>query len=320
MTKVVIGPSVVDLGWAVPALQREYPAVEFVLCPDRAAMLREVVDADVYLGAITREEVLAARRLKWVQAVSTGVNHLLAIPELAQDDVLLSGARGTHSAALAESVFGMILAFTRGIRESIHLQQQHRWAQLDVRARQVELTGGTLGLVGYGALAQAVARRALVFDMRVIAVDRYPAGSREGVEPWAMDRFDDLLRMSDYVVVAVPGGPATVDIIGAREIGLMKPTALLVGISRGGVINQPALAEALRTKRLAAAALDVFDPEPLPESSELWDLENLLITPHIAGGTQFEAQHVMRIFRENLGRFLSGDLPLCNQVDKAKGF
>jgi phosphoglycerate dehydrogenase-like enzyme len=100
----------------------------------------------------------------------------------------------------------------------------------------------------------------------------------------------------------------------------MKPTALLVGISRGGVINQPALAAALRENRLAAAALDVFEPEPLPADSELWDLENLLVTSHIAGGTQYEADHVIEIFRENLNRFLRGELPLLNQVDRAKGF
>lgn len=108
--------------------------------------------------------------------------------------------------------------------------------------------------------------------------------------------------------------------IGAEQLALMKPSAILVGISRGGIIDQKALAQALREKRLAAAALDVFETEPLPADSELWDMENLLITPHVAGGTQFETQYILDIFRENLERFMRGDLPLRNQIDKQKGF
>jgi phosphoglycerate dehydrogenase-like enzyme len=120
--------------------------------------------------------------------------------------------------------------------------------------------------------------------------------------------------------VTVPRTPETIDMIGAEQIALMKETAILVGISRGGIINQDALAEALRAGKIAAAATDVAMPEPLPPESELWDLDDLLITPHIAGGTQLEGEHVIDILTENLGRFLRGDLPLRNQVDKEKGF
>lgn len=108
--------------------------------------------------------------------------------------------------------------------------------------------------------------------------------------------------------------------IGAEQIAMMKPGAMLVGISRGRIIDQKALAQALRDGHLVAAALDVFDPEPLPADSELWDLDNLLIMPHVAGGTQLEGKYIIDIFRENLGRFLKGDLPLRNQVDKQLGF
>jgi phosphoglycerate dehydrogenase-like enzyme len=135
-----------------------------------------------------------------------------------------------------------------------------------------------------------------------------------------LERLDDLLRESDYVVVAVPYTAQTADMLGARELALMKPTAMLIGMSRGGIINQEALVQALREKRLAAAALDVCDPEPLPADNELWDLENILITPHIAGGTQYEAQHVLEIFYENLARFRQGQFPLRNQVNKKQGF
>jgi len=139
-------------------------------------------------------------------------------------------------------------------------------------------------------------------------------------ELWGLDGLDELLKQSDYIVVTVPRTPETMDMIGAEQMAMMKSTAILVGISRGGIINQEALADALRTGQIAAAATDVAQPEPLPEENELWDLENLLITPHIAGGTQLEAQHVIDILAENLGKFLKGDLPLRNQVDKDKGF
>jgi phosphoglycerate dehydrogenase-like enzyme len=137
---------------------------------------------------------------------------------------------------------------------------------------------------------------------------------------WGFGRLGDLLRESDYVVVTVPRTPQTLGMIGAEQLALMKPSAILVGISRGGIIDQRALAQALREKRLAAAALDVFETEPLPADSELWDMENLLITPHVAGGTQFETQYILDIFRENLERFMRGDLPLRNQIDKQRGF
>jgi phosphoglycerate dehydrogenase-like enzyme len=321
MTKVVVNlGSTRGLDSAVPALRRDYPQVAFVACSDRDELAHAIEDAEVYLGSITRREVLAARNLKWVQAASTGVDHMLAIPELAESDILLSGARGTHSAAVAESAMSMLLAFTRGIRESTLLQGQHKWAQAAVRLHMVELTGSTLGLVGFGALAQALARRAHAFDMRVVAVDPYAPASPDYVELWRLDRLDDLLKQSDYVVICAPGGPRTKNMISAREIGLMRPRALLVAISRGGVVNQQALAEALREKRLAAAALDVFETEPLPADSELWDMENVLVTSHIAGGTQYEVERIIAIFRDNLDRFLRGELPLRNQVDKARGF
>lgn len=178
-----------------------------------------------------------------------------------------------------------------------------------------------MGLIGFGVLARSLAKHAQAFDVRIIAVDLYPANKPEYVsELWGIEHLNDLLRGSDYVVVTVPRTPKTRGMIGAEQFALMKPNAMLVGISRGGIIDQVALARALRERRIAAAALDVFEPEPLPADSELWGLENLLITPHIAGGTQFECQYVLEIFEENLGRFLQGKLPLRNQVDKQEGF
>jgi phosphoglycerate dehydrogenase-like enzyme len=319
--KVLVGPNVMGLERALPELSREHPDVRFVYCAERERVVEEIADAEIYMGHLGREHFVAARKLKWVQSPSTGVNYYLAIPELKDGDCLLTGARGTHSACLAESIFAMILAFTRGIRDSVIAQPGHKWAMRDIRPKLVELTGGTVGFVGYGAMARATAERMKAFGARCIAVDRFPeACPQEHAEVWGLTSLNELLSVSDYVVVTVPYTEQVHGMIGAAQLAKMKPSAILVGISRGGIIDQVALAEALRNGVIAGAALDVFEPEPLPADSELWDIPNLLITPHIAGGTQYEGERIIRIFRENLNRYLNGDRPLINQVDKELGY
>jgi phosphoglycerate dehydrogenase-like enzyme len=319
--KVLIGPNDKGLEQALPSLRERHPLLEFAHCSAQDALAGEIADAVIYLGWLNRDAFLAAKRLTWVQAASSGIDQYLAIPELATSDVLLTSASGTHGACLAESALAMIFAFTRGLREAVLCQERHQWGGRGIRVRMAELTGSTLGIIGFGVVGQALARRAQAFDARVLALDLFPADKPEYVaHVWGVDRLPDLLRGSDYVVVAVPYTPATHGMIGAEQLALMKPAAILVGISRGKIIDQKALARALREKRLAAAALDVFDQEPLPADSELWDLENLLIAPHIAGGTQLEGQYILGIFRENLERFLRGDMPLRNQIDNRRGF
>ena len=319
--KVLVGRNPMGLEKGIPEIEREYPEVEFVYCPERDELIDAIADADIYLGWITRDVYLAAKKLRWIQSPSSGINYYLAIPELVESDVLLTSARGTHGPCLAESTFAMIFAFTRGIREAVLQQQNGVWAAGSIRSKQMELTCSTLGILGFGATGRALAKRAHAFDMRILAVDMFPANKPDHVEElWGLDRLDDLMRVSDYLVVMVPYTPETEGMIGAEQLALMKPTAMVVVISRGGIVDEAALAQALREKRLAAAALDVFRPEPLPEESELWDTENVLITPHVAGGTQFEGHYILDIFHENLGRLQRGELPLRNQVDKQRGF
>lgn len=319
--KVLFGPNMMGLEKGIPALKQAYPTIEFAHCPDQKALAAEIADAEIYMGHINREVFLAARQLKWIQSPSTGINYYLNIPELKDGPCILTGARGAHAACVAESALAMILAFTRGIRESIQLQPQHKWAMREVRSRLIELSRLTMGIIAFGSIGRALAKRAKAFDMHVIVADAFPPARPEFVdEMWGIDRLDDLLRQSDIVVVAAPWSPEAQGMIGAAQIALMKPTAMLVGISRGGIIDQVALAQALREKKIACAALDVFEPEPLPADNELWDIENLLVASHIAGGTQYEAEHLLEIFNENLGKYLRGDLPLRNQADKQKGY
>jgi len=309
-----------DIEKQIPHFEKSFPDVAFSYVPERKDIAKAITDADVYLGWLDREIFLQAKKLKWIQSNSTGVNHYTAIPELVAGDVLLTSASGTHGPCVAESAMAMILAHTRGIAQCFPYKQNRTWAPRQLRSRLVVLKGSTLGIVGLGSIGRALAQRARGFEMRIIAVD--VAGERPDTvdDLWSLDRLDDLLRQSDYVAITVPYTQDTADMIGEREMGLMKPGTMLVIMSRGGIVVESALAKALREGHLAAAATDVFKTEPLPPESELWGLENLIMTSHIAGGTQFEGDTLIEIFTENLGRLIRGDLPLRNQVDKRRGF
>ncbi len=319
--RVLIGPNYFGLDALIPDLSAVYPQLDFSSCNDRTQYTRALRDVDILFGWLTRDEFLAAKSLKWVQSPSSGINTYLEIPEFATSEVLLTSARCTHGSVLADHVFAMILCHTRRIREAIDRQLQHVWDQQRLRQSSIELTGSTLGIIGLGCVGRAIAQRAAGFDMRVLAVDLLPADKPATVERLdGLDGMSALLGESDYIVVTVPYTPATVNLLGPKEFSQIKQGAFLVGISRGGIIDEAALAEALREMRLVGAAFDVFEEEPLPPDSELWDLEKLLITPHSAGGTQFEIERLQEIFSENLGRFLRGEFPLRNQIDKARGF
>ena len=319
--KILIGTNPMGLEKVIPELQAQYPDITFEHVAQREDTIEMIADADVYVGWMNKDVCLAAKQLKWVQSPSSGIDYYLAIPEFKESDILLTSASGTHGACLAESTLGMILAYTRGIRDSILAQPKHEWAIRRIRPTLVELTGTTLGIIGFGRVGRALAERAQVFGLRILAVDMFPKNKPDYVEAlWDLEGLDNLLAQSDYVVVTVPRTPENMNLIGAEQLETMKPTAILVGISRGGIINQEAMAEALRENKIGAAAVDVAYPEPLPEDSELWDLENLLITPHIAGGTQLEGQYVLEILKENLAKFLKGEFPLRNQIDKERGF
>ena len=319
--KVLFGPTIMSLQDSFGDLRERFPEVEFEYCPAVDDLNRAIRDAEVFVGSMTEDLFKDAKRLKWIQSSSSGVDKYLSIPDLAAGDVLLTSASGTHGPGLAESTLGTMLAFNRGLLTSVYRQQERKWSASELRPVLVELTGMTLGILGFGAFGQHLAERAQAFGMNILAID-----IRSRVKPdyvsqlWRPDRLDDLLSESDYVVVALPLTPETENLITAEKIALMKPSAILLAMSRGGIVDQDAVARALREKRLRAAALEVMRPEPLPADSYLWDVENLLITSHIAGGTQYERQYVIEIFCDNLDRILAGNLPLRNQVDKSAGF
>jgi phosphoglycerate dehydrogenase-like enzyme len=318
---ILIGPNHHNLEQVIPELKARHPNLTFTVAKDRAHLVEQLADAEAYIGWLSRDEFLAARKLRWIQSPSTGVDSFLRIPELRDSGVILTNARGVHAAPLAEQTFAMIFGFTRGMKVFLEHQQRHEWAGRDARDGLVELTGSTMGIVGYGTVGQAIAERALAFGMQVLAVDVLPGEKADrGVQVGGLGELDELLERSDYVVITVPLTEQTRGMIGAEQVALMKPSTMLIGISRGGIIQEDALAEALTSGKLACAALDVFETEPLPADSPLWDMENLIVLPHAAGGTQYEAASLRAIFAENVDRFVRGDFPLRNEVGKLRGF
>lgn len=264
--------------------------------------------AEVYISTgFARELFLVTRNLKWVHTGSAGVGSVL-YPEMKASAVILTNSAGIHAAPVAESVIGMVLHFARGFDFAVRSQargewDQHAFATFD--SPVTEVCGSTLGLIGYGGIGREIARLARALGMNVLATRATPV--------------EQILREADYVVLTVPSTRETRGMIGARQLSLMKRNAVLINIARGNILDQNALIEALRKKSIRGAALDVFEPEPLPASSELWQLPNVLILPHVSATTPRFWEREADLIVDNFGRYIRGE-PMRNVVDKEKGY
>ena len=287
---------------------------------DEQSLQREIVDADGIYGFPSAQALTLATKLRWVQSPSAGVERLWELPALQNSDVVVTNARGAHAVNMAEHVFAMILAYSRGIMVSREHQKQHRWEAKVAREYCYELAGSTMVILGFGNIGRQVAQRARGFDMNVIAVDAVPRPADDAViQVWPLERLDESLALADVVVVAAPATPESRHTINAVRLKLMKPDAGLVVISRGALFDHDALADALKAKTIAWAGIDATDPEPLGADSPLWDIETCLITPHSSGHSIQKESRVIEIVRENARRLVRGET-LMNVVDKSKGY
>ena len=282
-------------------------------------IMAEIPDTEVLYGFPNAAVIDAATSLKWVQSPGAGVDWVARVPGLVESEIVVTNTRGAHAPSIAEHVFAMLLTFTRGIPQSLSWPKEHYWGRAEGYRALREMYRSTMGIIGCGAIGQAIARRALAFEMDVIAVDANPCDPINGVELLPPDRLDDLLARSDAVVVTVPYTAETHHLLNEQTIGRMRNDAYLIGISRGGIIEEQALANALREGRLAGAAIDVTETEPLPADSPLWDTPNLLITPHLAGASGPKEKRCVEIFRDNLVRYAAGE-PMINVIDKRRGY
>ncbi|MFZ0418332.1 MAG: D-2-hydroxyacid dehydrogenase [Candidatus Sulfotelmatobacter sp.] len=315
--------------WNVPAwflekLQVDFPQIQIVHKRSYDGIEDDLQDAEIIFSfSIRPEQFRLAHELRWIHAPTAAVHQLLS-PELVKSDVILTNAHEVHGPVVAEHVIALIFALAKKIPQAARLQQKRTWGQDAIwndGPRPREVAGATLGLIGLGSIGRNVARTASALGMRVIAVrEHLEKKNPEGVAAvYGPTQIEDLLSESDYVVMAAPLTQATRGLMNADRLAAMRPDAYLINVGRGPQVNEIALADALRNRGIAGAALDVFDHEPLPAESPLWDVENLLITPHTAGLTEKLWQRHYALFSENLRRYLARE-PLLFIVDKQKGY
>lgn len=311
-----------DMGEAyVAELRAAFPEVDFRVAYSEAEQLREVVDAEVQFGLITRPVFLAGNKLKWFHFVGIGFDPIVrAIPEFRTGEVVMSNARETHVIPMADHVFAAILAHAHRIPEKLVDQRAHRWNTEGYVRRIVELQGTTMGVMAMGDIGRAVAKRAEAFGMEVYAVDIVEMEPPPGVEAvWPVERLDEMLGMIDWLVVTTPLTEATRGMVDRRRLGLLKEGAHVTVVSRGGIVDEEALAEGLYAGRIGGAALDATAVEPLPADSPLWDAPNMIISPHVSGESAQLLERRQAIFKENLRRYLAGE-DLLNICDTEKGY
>ena len=314
--------------WNLPAeqldpLRAEFPSVRFTSARDRSEVDRLMPESEIVLGwALSRENLSTARALRWVHVTAAGVGSLL-FPEFVESPVVLTNGRGMHAAAMAEHTLAVMLPFVRKLHLARDAQRERRWNQGGIWTHHPsigELAGGTLGLIGFGSVGQAIAVRARALGLGVLAVRRHPARDPSPADAqWGTDRLGELLERSDWVVLAAPLTNETRAMIGARELAQMQPHAVLVNLGRGSLVEEHALIEALAAGRIAGAALDVFESEPLPPESPLWSMPQVIVTPHVSGLGPRYWERAIALFRDNLRRYLAAE-PLLNVVDKRAGY
>ncbi len=294
---------------------RAFPDKEVVGLADEESFAVALDEMEILLALRPPRGLWAgAHRLQLLQTAGAGVDAVLPAPDLPAH-VRLANARGVHAEQMGEYALGMMLHFARRMIRNAEQQARREWRMY---APSV-LSGATCGVLGMGAIGEAVAARAKAFGMRVLGIQRTPKPSDWADEVLGPDGTERVLSESDYVVVVYPLTDATRGLLGEAMLSKLRPEAVLVNMARGGIVDEAALATMLHDGRLRGAALDVFDAEPLPEDSDLWDVPNLVVTPHIAGFSREYLPRVFEIFLDNVGRLERGE-PLRNEIDRDRGY
>jgi phosphoglycerate dehydrogenase-like enzyme len=303
----------------VAQIRAAAPDMRVVVTNDRAEIEAVMGEVEIVAGWISHELLRPAHKLRWFQEWGAGVDWVMRYPDVAAMDFVLTNVSGVHAIPISEHIMAYLLAFARGLPQAVRAQDQRVWRSLG-RHELFELAGKTMLLIGVGAIGKRTAEIASALGMRVLGIRRNPEQPAPHVAAmYGPDQLLEVLPQADFVVLTIPLSPATQGMIGERELRVMRPTSYLINIGRGGTIQQEALIQALREGWIAGAGLDVFTPEPLPEDSPLWELDNLILTAHYSGYTPRYDERAIAIFLDNLRRYQAGE-PLHNVVDKAAGY
>lgn len=279
----------------------------------------QAADVDVIFGILNEPLFAAAPGLRWVHAIASGVDSLL-FPAFVDSDVILTGEKGLVGGHLADTGWGLLLALTRQIGTALRLGPDAWSKRVDMRMKEVELEGMTMGVIGFGGTGRAMAKRAVAFGMNTIAVDEFPSPGDHGVaEVWPASRLDDLLAQSDVVAICCPLTPETNGLFNDATFAKMKPGAYVVNVTRGEIFDDASVVRALESGQLGGLATDVAPGEPLPADHPLFSHPNVAMTPHTAGASQLRSIRNVNRFCDNLGRAQRGE-PLDGVVDKKLGY
>jgi D-2-hydroxyacid dehydrogenase (NADP+) len=285
-------------------LRAEFPALQFTLFHSAAEVTGDLSDIDVMVmfGIEVRDFMLAgAPGLKWIQSLATGVDHFLRCPSL-KPNVLITSGRGIHGPPMREQVVYMMMAMSRDAVRAVGDQKAHFWE----RRLWSTLHGKTAAIAGIGVVGSAIGELLKALGMHVIGVTRTPREEAGFDEMIATDRLAEAARRADYLINMLPASENNMGIFDAGIFAAMKPTAYYISAGRGQTVDEAALLAALRERRIAGAALEVFQTEPLPASSPFWDLPNVFITPHIGGYVIEYEDFIMPLIVDNMRLFLAG--------------
>ncbi|WP_027515803.1 D-2-hydroxyacid dehydrogenase [Bradyrhizobium sp. WSM1417] len=293
-----------------------FPQVRTIVAPNPGQLARCIKDADAILASSLPIDLFEhAKKLRWIQCPVAGVDSIMPSRERI-GHITVTNARGIHGDIIADFVMAGITMLHWDFRKLLRDQAERRWTARFV----APLAEKTLGVVGLGSIGATIARRAKSAGMTVVGSKRDVSSSIDGVDRlFAPEALKEMLPLCDFVVLAVPATPTTVSLIGAPEIALMRRDAFLINIARGQVIVETELIKALEAGTIAGALLDVFQREPLPLGSPLWDMPNVIATPHVSGSPTNYTERVFSIFADNIERFLKGQT-LTNVVDLGRGY
>jgi len=309
--------------WFSERLGREFPQLQVVHLPNYDLIMEEIVDAEICISwSLRAEQIKAAKKLRWIHSTAAAV-HRLMTPELRASNIVVTNARDVHGPVVAEHAIALTFALAKRLPQAVKYQQEKHWAQHDLWNAQPpprEVNGATMTIVGMGGIGRPLAKLAKSVAMHVVGVrEHLERGTDAADVMYGFENLDRALSEGDFIVLAVPVTPKTHHLINAKRLASLKPSAYLINVGRGILIDEDALVHALRARSFAGAALDVTSEEPLPPDSPMWHMDNIFITPHIAGLTERMWERHYAHYTENLRRYLAGE-PLLWVVDKQGGY